>query len=55
MISQIETTAATQEETFVIQKNLRIAAFPGAFARLRFEVDVAGVMTNLVISVEKIR
>lgn len=55
MISQIETTAATQEETFVIQKNLRIAAFPGAFARLRFEVDVAGVLTNLVISVEKIR
>lgn len=55
MISQIETTAATQEATYVIQKNLRIAAFPGAFARLRFEVDVGGELTNLIISVEKIR
>ncbi len=56
MMSQFETTAATQEATYVIQKNVRVnTALPGAYARLKFEVDTDGVQSNLVITVEKIR
>ena len=56
MVSQFESTAATQEATYVVQKNVRVnTAVPGAFARLKFEVDVDGVQSNLIITVEKIR
>lgn len=56
MVSQFETTAATQEATYVLQKNVRVTtAFPRAFARLKFTVDVDGVQSNLLITVEKIR
>ena len=56
MVSQFESTAATQEATYVVQKNVRVnTAVPGAFARLKFEVDADGVQSNLIITVEKIR
>lgn len=56
MVSQFESTAETQEATYVVQKNVRVnTAVPGAFARLKFEVDVDGVQSNLIITVEKIR
>lgn len=56
MVSQFESTAATQEATYAIQKNVRVnTAVPGAFARLKFEVDADGVQSNLIITVEKIR
>jgi hypothetical protein len=56
MVSQFESTAATQEATYVVQKNVRVnTAVPGSFARLKFEVDADGVQSNLVITVEKIR
>lgn len=56
MVSQFESTAATQEATYVVQKNVRVnTAVPGTFARLKFEVDADGVQSNLVITVEKIR
>lgn len=55
MVSQFESTA-TQEATYVVQKNVRVnTAVPGAFARLKFEVDADGVLNNLIITVEKIR
>ena len=39
-----------------MQKNVRVnTAVPGAFARLKFIVDVDGVQSNLIITVEKIR
>lgn len=55
MVSEFETTAATQEATYVIGKNVRVSALAGSLARLRFETSAAGVLSNLVISVEKIR
>jgi hypothetical protein len=56
MVSQFESTAETQEATYVVQKNVRVnTAVPGAFARLKFEVDADGVQSNLIITVEKIR
>lgn len=56
MVSQFESTAATQEATYVVQKNVRVnTAVPGAFARLKFEVDADGVQSNMIITVEKIR
>lgn len=55
MVSEFETTAATQEATYVIGKNVRISALAGSLARLKFETSVAGVLSNLIISVEKIR
>lgn len=55
MLSAFETTAATQEATYVIEKNVRVSTLVGSLARLKFETSAAGVMSNLIISVEKIR
>lgn len=55
MVSEFETTAAAQEATYVIGKNIRVSALAGSLARLKFETSVAGVLSNLVITVEKIR
>lgn len=56
MASEFETTAATQEATYVVQKNIRVnTALPCSYARIKFEASTAGVLSNLLISVEKIR